>query len=333
MVVALWSTAFAGDAGASSAAVSTVSGEEKTAEGNDRKNAAETSERVEVPLKALLAGRKGRQLLHRKEDGALFYLDMGSGTMTSVDGASVKHTRFDIWRGGINQDGKRFLYQHGDTIHVINADGSDRKAVVKGANPHWWRDPETGVDHVVYNPDAHVIPWDGNGTGGGGTMRIPVNGGTPETIWPHTYDAGLSSDGTHIGDSYKGAFIGNVETGRIVGNLPPHEQHCVGSMLADNSYRLLYERSTAHRAVVIADAKGKIVWRFDRVGSGEIFAEASPNHPEFCVVSSSANKALYLVHIPTKRYADLGVSLNTYGRVGGPWVEHGGKEGGREDRR
>jgi hypothetical protein len=55
--------------------------------------------------------------------------------------------------------------------------------------------------------------------------------------------------------------------------------------------------------------------------SGEIFAEASSNHPEFCVASSSGNKTLYLVHIPTKRYADLGVRLDSYGRIGGPWIE------------
>jgi len=283
--------------------------------------AGEASEEVEVALKTLLEDREGRQLLYRKEDGALCYLDIGAEQVKPVEGAAVKHTRFDTWRGGINWDGNRFLYQDGDAINVVNDDGTDRKAVVEGGNPHWWHDPETGVDYVVYNPDSQRISWKGEGKGGGGTLRIAVDGGTPEKIWPHTYDAGLSPDGTHIGEAYKGAFIGNIATGRIVGNLPPNKQHCVGSMLADDSYRLLYERSTEHRAVVIADMDGEIVWRFNRVGSGEIFAGASPNHPDFCVASSSGNKTLYLVHIPTKRYADLGVSLNTYERIGGPWVE------------
>jgi hypothetical protein len=284
------------------------------------KEALEASAQSEVSLRAILAGRDGRQLLQRKSDGALFYLEMPSGKMVQVHGATVKRTKYDAWRGGINWDGRRFLYQNGTTIHVVNDDGSGRKALVEGANPHWWRDQDSGADYVVYNQDASMIPCDGDGTGGPATMRIPVEGGQPEEIWPHCYDAGLSKDGTHIGESYKGAFIGDRSTGRIFGNLPPDKQHCVGSMLPDNTYRLLYEKSTAHRHVVIANKEGEIVWSFSRIGSGDIFAETSPNHPDFCIVSSSDTKRYYLVQISTKHYADLGVSLDEYGRIGGPWV-------------
>ncbi len=287
---------------------------------DDMKKALRASSRSEVSMEVLLAGRDGRQLFQRKSDGALFYLEMGSGDVVQLKGAAVRHTRFDTWRGGINWDGRRFLYQNGDTVHVVNDDGSRRKAVIEGANPHWWRDPSSGADYVVYNQDASAIPWKSDGTGGPATMRVPVDGGEAEEIWPHCYDAGLSKDGTHIGEAYKGAFIGDRATGRIFGNLPPDEQHCVGSMLADNSYRLLYEKSTTHHHVVIANKDGKIVWSFARIGSGEIFGEASSNNPDFCIVSSSGRNRYYLVEISTKRFADLGVSREKYGRVGGPWV-------------
>ncbi|MBS3733517.1 MAG: hypothetical protein KGY99_01160 [Phycisphaerae bacterium] len=276
--------------------------------------------RSEVSLKELLGDDAGRQLFYRKSDGALFYFEMRSGEMVRVGEAVVKKGKFDAWRGGINADGRRFLYQKGDTIRVVNDDGAGDKAVVDGANPHWWRDPETGTDYVVYNQDAAKIDWRGDGTGGKPTMRVGVDGGEAEQIWAHCYDAGLSADGTHIGDAYKGAFIGNRTTGEIVGNLPPDEQHCVGSMLPDNTYRMLYEKTTTHHCIVIADTSGKIVWSFERIGSGQIFGEASANHPDFCVVSMSGDQKYYLVRISTKHYADMGVSMEQYQRVGGPWV-------------
>ena len=223
--------------------------------------------------------------------------------------------RFDgLSRPYWSPDGKQVVYSYGYKCYVQDADGSDRRHILRSIplvhEPRFWKDPTTDHLCVVYM-DQHSKNTLARGKHGN-TMLADLQTMETRKLFDIPCDSGPSPDGTHLGESYRDAAIIDLTTERVH-NPDKGQQTCNASLSPDNTYRLMY-LYLPHTRFGVKDKYGKELWRIDNPeGSEEWQSPRWSNHPDFCcaVAKYGDNYKMVVIQMSTRKMVvlhDLGGS-------------------------
>lgn len=160
----------------------------------------------------------------------------------------------------------------------------------------FWDDPKTGERCVVFCSQNRAKP-DGGSNFPVETSLYRPQSGEKIKLADGKRDAGLSRDGTHLGDTSHGV--------RIL-DLPNKKEHhlnwqfsaCNSTMSPDNTYRIMHLYAP-HTHFGIRDKYDRELWRIGGVGNNWDRPRWS-NSPDLCTVDQSS---IRIIRISTKEYA------------------------------
>jgi hypothetical protein len=196
-------------------------------------------------VRAFLGNQGGIALfVDKQDDNRLKWVDFNARTPAITplsDQTNCTNPR-------LSPDGTRVVYTSGETVYACSlSDGAAAAIGNRGENRSggvaYWHE-ENGLERIMYCTSTPKGGYD-QGT----TYFQPIhNGIEPDgsalPILDKSYDAGISSDGVWIGETYGGRHAYNRETGREYATFyradgSAEGQCCNGSMAPDGTHRFL----------------------------------------------------------------------------------------------
>jgi hypothetical protein len=240
-------------------------------------------------------------------------VDLKSGQVTVLVHPTSQMDLRSMSRPYWSQDGKWVVFSHSKegNCWIVSADGTQRRRVLEGDqvfSPSFWRDPRTGEDCIVYKTRrGHARYQDDRGRSvAGRTILYRLSARTKTELFDFGCDGGLSPDGTHLGEAYRGCMIVDLADGTPY-LLFEDEQACQASISPDHTYRLMH-LYVSHKHIAIRDKRDRLLWELRHpAGSRKWGSPRWSNHPRYCAAvakygyeKTGVSFHLVVIHIDTK---------------------------------
>ncbi|HUU69689.1 MAG TPA: hypothetical protein VM186_09200 [Planctomycetota bacterium] len=204
--------------------------------------------------------------------------------------------RITVNRPYWSPDGRQVIVSYDGKCWVLKADGSANRRILQDENvgeASFWKDPKTGELCVVY---CRTTGKDKRGNVTAETrLYRPSAGANTAKLADGMFNAGLSRDGTHLGNAGGGVQMRDLVTG-TTSQLNVRTSACNASMSPDDTYRIMHLYAP-HRFFGIRDEWDHELWRMEGLNGGDWGLPRWSNHPDFCTVFG---RGLYVVKISTK---------------------------------
>lgn len=164
---------------------------------------------------------------------------------------------------------------------------------------YWWDEIHSNLCIVYKNhEEKHRFP---DHKKYGNTYLYNLETKTNEMIADFPCDGGLSKDGTHLGEAYRGCLIYSRHEKKYY-ELYGY-QSCSASMSPDNTYRIMHLYRT-HLAFGIRNKNDQELWKMKPPAPGNRWQDPRwSNHPDFCTALIKVDGVYYicLVQISTQK--------------------------------
>lgn len=187
--------------------------------------------------------------------GSLVGIDLAGGRTWAI------HTFAEQRGSGLGGIGRPWWSPDGQTVlgsymgqcWDLAADGSRQTPLLEGVaayEPIPWIDPATGHRCIVYKTTDIPDRYPAN-VGTGKTILRDLVTGVARELADYPFDAGLSLDGTRLGEAYIHCLMKDLVSGETR-RLNYGGQACHGSMSPDNTYRIMH-LNLVHSHIVVRD--------------------------------------------------------------------------------
>jgi len=251
------------------------------------------------PLRALLgADYDGAQIvgLGGKRGKSVIVFKLESPEPHTLISFDDDERRIIVNRPYWSPDGRQVIVSYDGKCWVLKADGSSKRQILKDENvgeASFWKDPKTGELCVVY------IKFTGKDKRGSqiGETRLyrPSAGANRTKLTDSMFNAGLSRDGTHLGNANGGVWMRDL-VNDSTSQLNVRTSACNASMSPDLTHRIMHLYAP-HRFFGIRDKWDHELWRLEGLNGSDWGLPRWSNHPDFC---TAFGRGLYVVKISTK---------------------------------
>jgi hypothetical protein len=162
--------------------------------------------------------------------------------------------------------------------------------------PTWWRDPQSGKDHITFM-DRNDKHWYQRGqTPPGATFLYALGESQVDKIADFPCDGGLSDSGKFLAEAYGGCLLVDLENGEYI-SLNNGKQACNASLRPGNILQVMH-LFLPHSHFGIRDRYDRVLWEMEQPeGSGEWQTPRWSTHANFCMATAKYGKEYKLVVI------------------------------------
>jgi len=226
-----------------------------------------------------------------------------SRTLASFDDDA---RRITVSRPFWSPDGSQAVFSYDGKCYLARADGTSKRQILTDdrvcGDPSFWKDPQTGELCVVY---SRITGADERGEDVAETWLHRLTGGSRTKLADGMFNAGLSRDGTHLGNAGDGGvWMRDIVTG-TTSRLNVQNTACNGSMSPDDTYRIMHLYAP-HRFFGIRDEWDHELWR---MGGHSFEMPRWSNHPDFCTVQYNGLRVVRISTMEDARVQWLGGGL------------------------
>ncbi len=223
-----------------------------------------------------------------------------------------------------NPQGNRILFSSTfapSEISILSLDNLQMTSIGMGAHPHWWIDPQSGENWIVYRTTNMLY----TGFPLGRTMKqrvdhnnLPI--GEPAELFPYGFGGGISRDGRFLATGYAHLIIADLQLGTFqqpLGNrqLPDGEnQACDISVAPDDSQCVMHLRLSEcgegrHDFFGVCNFDGSNYVSFQKPENTEEWQTPEwSTHPDFGTAVATRKDGtydIYIVRLSDQKYLRL----------------------------
>ena len=287
-------------------------------------------------VRNFLGGRTGKLVyVDDNESGKCYWIDLSDMTvhklsddtnvsepLLSPDGSRVVYGLYNIvskWPGqSSGNQGDAYIRSlgGGSRSHVAGSAVAGKQAFA----PHWWVDPASGDEYIVY---MDYYEKDTQSAAGRGTWKQKIvnnqPSGDPVKILNHAFDGGLSKDGTRIGEAYhylhmaRTSDLGGGNGDDISSRMDGGNQCCNASMSPDNQYQIMHLRID-HEGCNIRDSSDnevQVIWKPN--GATEMQNPEFSTDPGYGTFTAQFGSDYYIYIANTQTGASLKIAEGDFG--------------------
>ena len=287
-------------------------------------------------VRNFLGGHTGKLVyVDSNESGKCFWIDLSdmsvsklsddtnvSEPLFSPDGSRVVYGLYNIiskWPGqSSDNEGNAYIRSlgGGSRSHVAGSSVAGKQAFA----PHWWVDPASGDEYIVY---MDYYEKDTQSAAGRGTWKQKIVNNQPSgntvKILNHAFDGGLSKDGTRIGEAYHYLYmartsdLGGGNGDNISSRMDGGNQCCNASLSPDNQYHIMHLRID-HGGCNIRDendSEVQVIWKPG--GATEMQNPEFSTDPGYSTFTAQFGSNYFLYIANTQTGASLKIAEGNFG--------------------